>query len=415
MPVAPADVPTVTDPELLELADAGANWSCVYCRSAQRDLDGNCAQCGAQRAVPPLPQAASPTTGPATPAAAQTPAAPPSPAAGCFLIVVLLAMVFGLGTCAYSCVSCVGGSKTSDQEAPKKTSRVRSPSPSPSPSTPRTEFQAVVEDVSWARSSTLQRWQLVGHEDFADALPQGATSVRAIGQHIHHYDDVFDHNETVYDDVEVPYGYRTESYTESVECGKDCSTSRRTCKKRCSGSPKSCKEVCSNKKNGFASCKTVCTGGDERCEDVCTGGDRTCTPKYCNERRTRKVPKTRTEKRSRVEARYRKEPRYATWSAYQTWEWADLEKQATSGHDTSPTWPAHKKGGARPVVGLSDTTTGKAGAEREVRTETLSVTFRTDDGAFYFYTPSPEEPLSSFSTGSRHEVTVSGGRLTLRH
>src|SRR5688500_12887171 len=50
MPVDPAVVASVTEPELLRMAQAGANWRCRYCSSDQRDLHGECARCGGDRA-----------------------------------------------------------------------------------------------------------------------------------------------------------------------------------------------------------------------------------------------------------------------------------------------------------------------------------------------------------------------------
>src|SRR4051812_786332 len=38
---------TVTDPDLLRKASAGANWRCGFCGSDQRALDGRCGNCGA--------------------------------------------------------------------------------------------------------------------------------------------------------------------------------------------------------------------------------------------------------------------------------------------------------------------------------------------------------------------------------
>ncbi len=51
-----------------------------------------------------------------------------------------------------------------------------------------------------------------------------------------------------------------------------------------------------------------------------------------------------------------------------------------------------------------------------MRFETVTVTFRTDDGVLHVHTPrQPERPITAFSPGSKHEVTVEGGRLTLHH
>ena len=50
MPGTPAQLPSVTDPRLLQIAHGGANWRCRYCGSNQRAADGDCANCGGDRA-----------------------------------------------------------------------------------------------------------------------------------------------------------------------------------------------------------------------------------------------------------------------------------------------------------------------------------------------------------------------------
>jgi hypothetical protein len=82
-------------------------------------------------------------------------------------------------------------------------------------------------------------------------VPSSAVEVRAAGQRVHHTEEDYDHDETVYDNVEVPDGYRTESYSDRVACGENCTTSTRSCRNVCTGSKRTCKQVCKNNKNGF--------------------------------------------------------------------------------------------------------------------------------------------------------------------
>lgn len=42
----PRSAPVVTDPELLRLANAPANWRCAHCDGIERALDGRCSRCG---------------------------------------------------------------------------------------------------------------------------------------------------------------------------------------------------------------------------------------------------------------------------------------------------------------------------------------------------------------------------------
>jgi hypothetical protein len=47
----------VTDPERLKEARAGRNWSCAYCGSEERNLNGECKNCAAERAATKAPAA----------------------------------------------------------------------------------------------------------------------------------------------------------------------------------------------------------------------------------------------------------------------------------------------------------------------------------------------------------------------
>ncbi|UJR78381.1 hypothetical protein [Sandaracinus amylolyticus] len=62
--------PTVSDPALLRLAHAGANWRCTFCGTESRALVASCEHCGAQRgpavnviAPPSVPRAPARTRG----------------------------------------------------------------------------------------------------------------------------------------------------------------------------------------------------------------------------------------------------------------------------------------------------------------------------------------------------------------
>lgn len=411
MPAQTESVASVTDPALLRMANAGAHWSCTYCGSAQRAYSHFCVNCGASlEASSPSPRDGVGMRQEPLRALVPLSASKPSKGWGYLLLVLGSFFTFLVGTCVWA-------------------SKTTPPRPAPEPlvtQPPRTEFTGVVEQLAWTRTSTVQRWQLVPHEAFASEVPAGAVSVLAAGNRVHHHEDVFDHDETVYVDVEVPDGYATESYTERVECGEDCTTTPRSCRQRCSGSPRRCKEVCTNSKNGFASCRTECSGGDEHCWDDCSGGDKRCRTKYCDEKRTRRVPKTRRAKQPKVEPRYRSEPRYAPWAKYRMWEWVDIQKEVSSGTDASPFWPVLDAGAkAKPVVrpvllvpasGASPEMDqpGKPRAERELHVETFEVTFRTDDGQQHRYRPASAEEFASLTVGTSRALTILGGDVALR-
>jgi len=384
MPADPAAVSSVTDPKLLQMAEAGENWRCTYCASAQRALDGGCARCGAGRAEA--------TEAPAAPA----PAAPSQrgPRRARFILV---------GFVALGAAGLVAG-VVSHRRSPRLTAPTATPTPPL-----RTEFTAEVTSVSWKRTVRVERWQLAPHESFTSDVPPGAVEVRAAGQRVHHTEEVYDHDETVYDNVEVPDGYRTESYSDRVACGENCTTSTRSCRNVCTGSKRTCKQVCKNNKNGFASCSEVCSGSGETCREECSGGDRRCSTKYCDQTKTRQVPKTRTERRPRIVRKFRSEPRYAPWSTFKAWEWVAQTTVEDSGDDAAPRWP--DAGVPARDGGLE--VEARPGALREVRSETFRTTLKTDDGRGHAYTPSSETEFARLTPKATVKVRVVDGVVTL--
>lgn len=379
----PPPAATVTDPALLRLANAGENWTCTFCGSHTRDLDGTCGQCGAGRAR-------------------EATATPPEPASKRWprwAKPVALAAAFGLS---------FGGWLAYEMRHVEPVVLTPPPPIRVPPAPAKTEFAATVERVSWTRTILVEKWQLVAHEGFTEDAPEGALQVSAAGMRVHHYEDVYDHDETVYDDVAVPDGHRSESYTERVSCGQDCKTTPRVCHPVCTRTTRTCRSVCTSKGNGFASCRDVCSGGTESCRQECTGGTSTCTTKYCNETRTKQIPKTRTERRARVVKRYRKEPRNAAWSTWKTWEWAPVREVKDEGDDVAPRWPDAGS------VALRDAEAPRAGDEREQRTESMQVVLRVEDGTTRIFVPSSEEELAKLAPGTQHEIEIEGGKITLQ-
>lgn len=393
MPSDTASAATVDDPKLLRMAEAGAHWKCEYCGSHQRALDGGCARCGAGRkegahAREPLPGIAEPA-----------PARPPIWTTTGFRVLAVAFVVLFFGTCVML----------------KKTRPAPDGMPSHAPVVvtappPRTDFPATVTRATWSRTVTIEQWQLAPHEGFTAELPENALNVRPAGQHFHHNEEVFDHDETVYDDVEVPDGYRTETYSERVACGEDCTGTGRSCRQDCRPRPQNCREVCTDKKNGFASCKQVCTGGGQDCREVCTGTERRCTTRYCDQPKTRQVPKTKKEKRPRVVKKYRQEPRNAPWSTFSTWEWVKVRTAEDRGEST-PTWP--DAGAPRDAGAPFDDGGARPGAEREVRTESYRIFLKYEDGQEREYDPKTEEELAGLPVGMTVQTRIYGLEVTL--
>ena len=392
MPGDTASAATVEDPRLLRMAKAGEHWKCTYCGSHQRAYDGGCARCGAGRiaGAPPL-----------HPGSRETDAQRHRYPAGRALQVIGVAFVVMLfGTCVY-----LKKSRPRPVELPERELQVHTATP------PRTDFPATVTRSTWSRQVVVQSWQLAHHEGFTADVPAEAVNVKAAGQHFHHDEDVFDHDETVYDEVEVPDGYRTETYSEREQCGEDCIGSGRTCRQECTSRPQSCREVCTNSKNGFASCRQVCSGGGQDCHEVCTGTERRCSARYCDRTKTRQVPKTRKEKRPRTVKKYRSEPRNAPWSTFSTWEWVKVRQAEESGDGSSPRWPdagAPRDAGAELADGGI-----RPGTEREVRKESYRVFLRYEDGQEREYDPRTEEELTTLPVGATVQTRLYGLEVSI--
>jgi len=369
MPEDPSSAVTVTDEALLRMALAGPNWRCAYCESDQRALDGSCKNCGA--AVPELLPSAPDDTSDTSEASAprESLAAKARRRPGCTALLVL-AVVFGC------CCPCMMSSK--DVKAGGAAGAAQAVGG------PEWSRSLKVTEVSWVHTVSVDRYQLVENEGFAEDRPEGALAVKAQGKRHHHDDEVLEGYETVYFTESVQRGYSTESYREDEPCGQDCETT-----------PKKCKETCTSNRNGFATCKTTCTGGT-----------RECSTRYCSVKKTRKVPRYVDERRSRQEPRYRSVPRSATWFTWKEWEWKFDRKVTASGATTETRWPTDAE--LRPVKPLA-----KGERERSERSGTYRVVLKDDANPPVTYTPTTLEEFQRFSLGSTHTVQKEGDRLTV--
>ncbi|MCP3097320.1 hypothetical protein LZ198_00380 [Myxococcus sp. K15C18031901] len=365
MPEDTASAATVTDEALLRMALAGPNWRCAYCDSDQRALDGSCRNCGAS--VPPLPDPG--------PASADSPEGAESlwgklkRRRGCTAL-VLLVVFFG---CCCPCLMNSSGSKTTE---PTEQAAARNG--------PEWSRKLTVREVSWAHTVTVDRYQLVDEEGFAEDRPAKALQVQSRGKRHHHDEQVLVGHETVYFTESVQRGYDSESYTEREACGEDCQTT-----------PEKCKETCTSNRNGFATCKTTCTGGG-----------RSCTTRYCSVRKTRKVPRYVDERRSRQEPRYRTEAHSATWFGWKEWQWKFDRKVNATGATLETRWPTEAE--LRPVKPLA-----KGERERSERGGTYRVVLKDDAHPPVDYAPATLEEFQRFSPGSVHVVEKTGDTITV--
>ncbi len=140
----------------------------------------------------------------------------------------------------------------------------------------KTPANVTVSGFEWYRETQLEHNEVVQKKGWE--LPPSAFNVRS-GRAIHHYDKVFDHNETRTRNVKVPSG------TRRYVCGK------------------------TDKGNGYF-------------ED-----------RYCTET----IYETKTERYQ--EAIYRDVPVYATQYQYEIYEWVQKESIKSTAQNQSPQWP----------------------------------------------------------------------------
>lgn len=354
MPADTTKAVSVTEESLLRMASAGPDWRCAYCGSDQRRTDQGCASCGASA----VEGAEATDAGPPAPVPASRPAPLPAAAAsfGSTWKVLLGGLAFVFGLCA------LGGAMVWIRDRPR-------------------DFEANVVSVSWERNISVERWQVLSKTGFKEQLPATAFEVKSIGQKQHHTEDVLDHYETEHYQVEVPNGFRTETYSERVSCGQDCTTE-----------PQRCHEECTNNRNGFASCRQVCSGGGQH-----------CSTRYCNQTRTRQVPQTRMEDRTRKVPRYRAEPRFAEAFSFKNWEWKHDRSVPTRGTDVNVRW-----GEAALGKGLAE-----GEKEREQRTESYEVRLAYDGNREIVLHPTTAEELAKFAPQTKHQVHTEKGVTTL--
>lgn len=227
-----------------------------------------------------------------------------------------------------------------------------------------------LEALRWSREVSVFGRVAVEGQGFAEAQPAEAFDVIEAGAREHHQETVCDEVGSESYTEEVPDGTRTERYTERVACGRTCTSSSRRCREECTGTG-----------TGFAKCKTVCSGGGE-----------TCTTKYCNETRTRAVPKTRSVKRLRsVCKRSHLEPRSAPWFTWKTWRLQTVRTLRREGTSDDPmVWPPDAE------------VAHDAATEKLSRSERCTAVFR--DGAATVELHLPASRWAALKPGAQYQL-----------
>jgi hypothetical protein len=215
----------LTKPKDVEQALAGPDWKCRYCGSAQKRLDGRCAQCGADQSgnkevkytKTEATLEAGKTIISVPPILSDRPSDRPSDAfviSQRRLLQIVIPIVIGF--------TLLLGSWLLFRKR---------------------EIQAHVSAVGWTNAVIVDRFQVWHREGWSS--DEKAFDIKQIDRRVHHYDQVYDHTEQ-------------ESYSDQEPCGTTPIT--------CHTTPVNC----TSNGNGTASC----SGGDQEC----SGGD----TKYCS-------------------------------------------------------------------------------------------------------------------------------------
>jgi hypothetical protein len=337
----PADttaVPSVTDPALLELATGGPDWRCAFCGSDQRQADGSCRQCGAGKA------SAEPSASTKPPIVIRDTGC----TWGCGSLLLLLLAVTALA--GFGVFFALRPTPPPSIE-PERVFGVREQ---------EVDVVATAAGGRWAESVEVERLDFVAREGFLDEIPRGAIEVKPLGQRVRSVDTVQKGWTTETYEEEVPDGTRTRTVRETVDDGYDTrrTSERVQCGETCERGQETCREVCRPNGNGFATCRQQCTPGPQRCQ-----------PKYCNETRSERVPKTRTVSRAveepttRTVERTRRVPvyedvqRFAPAFSWKQRDWVLDRVEETSGEGFEVKRPVLPRGASQRLAGVRGTYT----------------------------------------------------------
>jgi hypothetical protein len=357
----PTVADAVTDPDLVEQAEAGPDWECVYCGGHGRRDNGECINCGSKQGDSREHETKwdDGTVGPA--------------AEGKTELEELQAEDAKVKEeIAAEATEEVVGYRT----APKRKVAPKPVAVEPLPAIPmRSPFpvrlaafgtlvaillgvggwlifrtrvvEATVTALSWQHTVHVERYQVVRDEGFDP--PGDATDIDSVGMRHHHY-------------KQVPDGTKQVPYTEQYQCGESCSTTP---------------VRCSSNKNGFK---------------TCSGGDRRCSPKHCS--RTK----------YRTETKYRDVSVEQMWYRWKAWRWRHNRDVVAQGTTDTPHWPSDEE------VGLNKGLGSEAKGERASREVDYMVVFTDREGEEHIYEPATVEEFGRYPVGTGHRLRVGVAR-----
>ncbi len=349
----------VTDPDLIEQAEAGPDWECIYCGSHQRRDSGECAECGSKPGDSREHETKwdDGTRGPA--ATGKT---------------VLEELESEDAQVKEEIAADAAEEVATYRVAPKRKVAPRPVAVEPLPPIPmkahfpvkRAAFgilaivllslggwlilrthvvDARVTDLSWRYVVHVDRNQVVRDEGFDENQPGDAFDVESVGMRHHHY-------------RQVPDGTRQVPYSEQYQCGESCSTSP---------------VRCSSNKNGFK---------------TCSGGDRSCSPKYCS--RTR----------YRTETKYRDVSVEEMYYRWKVWRWRHNRDVVAQGTVDEPRWPEDWE------IKLNVDLGPEVREERAIKEATHEVTFTDRDGDRHVYQAKDLNDFRLYPIGTARKLRV---------
>lgn len=235
--IEPTDVSAsnaVRDAELLRIARGGADWHCRFCSSSQRNADGQCANCTANKSFSKGTEALSDEKDDQYTPPSAPPTIPQSPQAFRRSVPYRSLDIIRYGLLGVGMLFLLG----------LLLWLLR----------PR-EYDARVADVYFQHVVHIDKYKVLSDQGFN--VDADAFDVENEGQRVSHHE-------------RVQRGTRIEHYTVQVRDGQSCHKTQRTCQP----------VGCTKRGNGFS-----------KCSKVCSGGDNVCYPKWKEVEREREVPR----------------------------------------------------------------------------------------------------------------------------
>jgi hypothetical protein len=281
MPSDTASVPSVTDSERLREAAAGPNWTCEFCGSHQRALNGGCQECGAGK-----PEPAAHVEPPEVHHEPPEIFNEPEDVAPSRISIKKILTYAGAG---------IGGAAAIGSFIWLMVFLFGTH-----------EVEAQVSAIRWQHTVTLEQRYTLSGSGWDSDMPGGSFNVSC---------------QTKQRGTENCNPYQCNPHQVEYQCNPHNCNSRQE-GYDCNPHDCNCHEVCTDNGNGYASCDDEC----DTCYETCT----------------REVHDTcyETCERTEYDTCYHQCPVYDRWCTYNYYEWRTEQTERTSGSTHNENWPA---------------------------------------------------------------------------